>query len=763
MMEHPEPAVTLRDIVNVLRRHGRWILVGSVLAVVPAVAVLSQMPSLYRGEATVILDLRRSAIPGLPDGAPAQPSTIDPAVVRSEVSLLRSRPVAREVIVELDLESEPEFRKPGKLQVLARTAIEYGDSLGLPASDAAEWLRRELASGDEAGEAEPPIPGDPLEEVINAYQRKLTIGNDGRSYLISVSFMSENPVLAARIINTHVAAYVRSQTDLKRAVGRNAAAWLNDEMETLQTKVRRAEEAVQSFRESNQIVNAKGNTVLTQQIAEINSQLILASAERSSREARLLQARQLTRNGAADQGMDVMNSPLIQRLREQEAGALRREAELRNRLGQRHPDLQTAQAELRDLQDKIGSEIRRILESLSNEVAVVQAKETALGEQLSILEQRSAATEHAEITLRELEREAGASRNLYENLLAQRQLIGVQQGLQQPDVRVVSEATVPMKPSSPKTLQTVVMVMAMFGLLLTGLAFVREFLFRGIKGTADLERVAGVRCIGTIPLIPRRLTRKGNPAEAVVDQPRSRFADAIRSLRGSLPHAAGGQMPRSLLITSALPDEGKSTLSVALGRSLVNSGYRVLLVDADLRCPSVASTLGDRSAEGWLNDILEAGDSDAWPVRTESHSRLSYLACHETDAAPQDLLGSAEMRAVLERAAREFDIVLVDAPPVIAVSDALILSRMVEATLLVACWRRTPKDALALTMSQLAHAGARVVGAALNRVDVERGVFASGDPEAFRRHTDRYYAVAPKPRRLGSRLRSDPHGRQEAA
>jgi polysaccharide biosynthesis transport protein len=201
----------------------------------------------------------------------------------------------------------------------------------------------------------------------------------------------------------------------------------------------------------------------------------------------------------------------------------------------------------------------------------------------------------------------------------------------------------------------------------------------------------------------------------------------------------------------------------------VNAGYSVLLVDADLRRPSIASALGDRSPRGysnggWLNDILETGTNDIWPVRTDPHSRLSYLASRETDAAPQDLLGSPAMRGVLKRAARDYDVVLVDAPPIVAVSDALILSPMVEATLVVARWRRTPKDALSLTMAHLAHAGARVIGTVLNQVDVERGVFASGDPDAYRRLADRYYSGTSKSSRIpGLRLRREAAGTREAA
>lgn len=747
--ERYEPVVTFLDITSVLRRHGRWILAVTLLSAVLVGAALLQVPKRYLGEVTLMLDLRRPAVANLQgSAAQAQPSTVDPAVLRSEVKLLQSEPVAREVIRALRLDEVPEFRRPALLPSLAERSIAFAESLGLPARATVHWLRRELGAKDDDSTRPPQADGAPP-SLIRAYEERLTVSNDGRSHLIEVSFLSEDPALAARIANAHVEAYIRWQAETKRDLGRTASIWLNDELETLRARVQAAEEAVQRFREAEQIYSTaaatssqaapylRGDTVLAQRLAELNSQLTLATMDRNAREARLEQARALVARREADRITEVGSSPLIQRLREQEATVGRREAELRSRLGPRHPELLTVQAELRDLQNAIGAEIQRVLEGLSNDVRVARAREANLRAEIAALEQRSAQTARAEITLRELEREATVSRALHENLLTQRQVIGIQQGIQQSDVRVVSYATVPTRPSSPKVVQGALIAAGAVGLLLVAFAFAREFMFRGIKGVADLEQAIGLPCLGTVPLLPRRVMQSGRPADAM-GKPRSLFADSVRSVRATV------SLPKTLLITSALPGEGKSTLSVALGRSLAIAGYSVLLVDADLRHSSVAAALGDESRDGWLNDVLdveeEAGTAwpSIWPVRVEQWSGLHYLASRSGDGrAPQDLLASSAMHGVLERAAREYDVVLVDSPPILAVADALIMASQAEATLLVTWWRHTPKDAVALAVSKVTRAGGHLIGAVLNQVDMKRGSFAPNDPEIYR-----HYAMA---------------------
>ncbi|MCW8088095.1 GumC family protein [Sabulicella glaciei] len=742
-----EPFVTLRDVFGVLRAYWRPVLLATIVLAVLIGAALTQATPVFTAQATLVLDLRRPGIPGLPTGAPPPPVSPDPAILRSEVDMLGSRPVIREVVERLNLVELSEFRKPGLASRLA-------EALGFSLDDLKAQLREML------GRPEPePLGNDPLDWVISQYGDRLAIINDGRSYMIRVSFRSEDPALSARVANAHVAAYLRLQTELKREVGRSASAWLNSELEELQARVRSAEQAVQRFREENEIVEARGDTLLAQRIAEVNNQLTSAVSERSAREARLTQAREQVRRGEADRVTEVGGSPVIQRLREQEATVIRREAEQASRFGPRHPEILRIRAELRDLRSAIGQEIRRAISSLESEVAVAQARESDLRTQVSSLERRVATTEQAEITLRELEREAAASRSLYENLLLQRQQIAVQQGLQLPDVRVVSEATPPAKPSSPNVLRFTLMGAALAGMLLMGVAFVREFVHGGIRGVADLERATGLPCLGTIPALRRREIAKRGASEIMVQEPLSRFADAVRSLRVALlSQFPDRRPPATLLVTSALPGEGKTTLAFALAQSLVDAGHRVLLIDADLRRNSPVPRGEADARRVWLNDLLKPGGDELWPVLPDPETGLAYVPSRASDRAPQDVLGSPAVLRALKRAAHDFDVVLLDSPPLVAASDALVLGALAEATILVARWRRTPRDAAASAAAELAKAGFPVVGAVLTLVKSDSPLFQAGELETYRRQAKSYYDSLPAPQRPARE-----HGRRRAA
>jgi capsular exopolysaccharide synthesis family protein len=401
-----------------------------------------------------------------------------------------------------------------------------------------------------------------------------------------------------------------------------------------------------------------------------------------------------------------------------------------------------ANAEVRQVRARIRDETQKILRGLESEAVIARSREAALRRTLAELEQRLAEAEQAEATARDLERDAAATRSLYESLLARQKQVATQEGIQQADARVVSEAAVPLRASFPNRklfLAVALMAATTSGV---GLAMLRERSRQGFRSMQELEGVLGVRAIGEVPMLRGRAARRGGLAMHVRRSPRSLAAESMHTVRSRLALGAavrdGRPPPRVLAVTSALPGEGKTSVALALARSFAVSGRSVLLVECDLRNRSLARDLGQGARHPGLLAILE-GEASLEEVLGEAPGPgLRVLpAEREPHAQPQDLLHSERFRWLLERAEASFDYVVLDTPPLGVVSDALMLNHAVDAAVLVVRWESTPRDAAARALRSLDLAGIPVAGAVLNAADTRKSDYASGYPlagQAVRRY-----------------------------
>jgi capsular exopolysaccharide synthesis family protein len=732
------PSRPIHEIALALRRR-QWLIVGiGLLGFSLGAGGLLLVPPVYTAESSIVLDARKPRVVELP-GFVSEQKAPEVAELRSEVEVLQSEDLIRRVIERLDLKGHGEFRaQPSRLASIvgeARAAV----ASYLP------WLAAATPADD--GEVEQDDPEENSEmAMLQAYRKRLNVANDGRSYVIRVQYKSHDPALAAQIVNTHVRIYLDDQVAYKRAIGHKAAAWLKREIEGLENTLQASEMAVQEFRERNQIVLSGGTTLLSQQVASVNSQIPEAEADLAARESRLKHARELLRKGRFDTESQVLDSIVVQNLRQQESVLIRRQAELRTTYGEQHPAVMKVDAELRDLRQAMGQAVGRIVSQLENEVAVARTRDRELRARLFELEKRSLLADRGETKLRELEREVTANRSLMDVLLTRYKQVSAQEEIQQPDARIISTALAPINPSFPKFavhLPILFIGSTLFGVVL---AFLREFLQRGFKGSHEIEAECELPSLGSVPIVPCAWWKNGSPHDLVIERPRSSFTEAIRSVRNSIQAGfsveEGPEAPRTLLVTSSLPNEGKSVLALSLARSAVEAGKRTLLIDCDLRTPSLQKMIGpvDPIDRPDLSMVLNGQAFWADAVRSDVKSGLSFIAGAGSGRLRPDLLSSRAMHKLVDQARQLYDLVILDSPPITAVSDPLTLARFADATVLVVRWGTTPREIAKTSLNKLFQNGARLCGVVLTQVDMRRGVFSPAEVEYYQYRNRTYYA-----------------------
>ena len=712
----PEDEIDIRRALRTLWRR-KLLLFGTIFLItgLTGVMVFKVTPT-YTAETLIVVGQQKTNLINIERLLPEAP--LDALQVQTEVETLKAETLAAEVVQKLALFRDPEFIEPGFLK---RTM------------DALKRTIPGLGSGpSDAGPVEPKVLAD--NKAVQTVRAQTNIKPGVRSYMISLTFDSKSPKKAALVANTFAEIYIRRQLDAKLAAARSANDFLRRRLDTLRNRMLGAQAAVEAYRVQSGIVrtaNLAGNpsTLTTQQVAQINGQLVVARLERAGVAARLqtVEDRLANRRGAASAG-EVLQSPLIQTLRQQEAALLRSEAELSTIYGERHPRMIEVRAQARDLQTSIEIETARIVEGLRNEMRVTRARVVSLESSLRDLTERVADENLTQIRLGELEREAQADRDIYLAFLTRFKETSEQIDFQQADARIVSAATIPLFPSAPKKGRMLVLALVastLFGFLVVLIA---EKLKRGIHTPEEVERW-GTQVIGIVPNLNegwrawmRRGPRRSGSRERALSDPYSTFAEAMQRLRTVMHLGDPNKRPRIILFASALGGEGKSTVSRSFAEVAARSGQKTIHINCDLRRPD--TTRGFRfagHAPSGLADILKGEFIPDSAIVTDSDTGCHFLGPGLLDVgSPLDLLRSGAMRALIIRLSLEYELIVLDSPPVLPVSDALVLSRLADVTVYLVRWGHTSADAAFGGLKEL-HASARnIAGVMLTRANMRK-------------------------------------------
>jgi succinoglycan biosynthesis transport protein ExoP len=676
-----------RQLFLFRRRRGLFLIVVAAGLLLTTSATFL-LPVRYVATADIVIEPRREQALDLRQSPPTAPA--DSAAIDTEVELLKSRALAEQVVSRLDLDRDPEF-DPALRPTLLR-----------------------IMAGVQGAKTR-------AEAVVDRVERQLKVARVGFTYVIAVSFASRSPNKAATVANAFVALYRQQQLDAKSEASRRAADLLNSRLGGLRAQVDAAEHAVERYKAAHGLMtlpDSQGATSTEQEISNLDGQLATAKGERAETEARLSAALAQTAEGRpGDDIGEVLGSPVVQELRKQRDELAKQIAEMQGRYGPRHPDLLKAQRQQTELDAEIVQEIARVISNLRAQVEVARSRSSAIASAVAAAKGEQAQIDNASVELLGLQQNLDAVRTLYQAFLDRSKQTLAQDGMAEADARLVAPAKAPPSPAFPDRLMLIGVGLAasLFGGLLS--LWIAEGREDGLYAPEDVENRLGLSCLAVIPSMNDASSdTAAGPMSLVLDEPFSAFAETFRALKTGLTLTGAGGA-RILAVVSALPEEGKTTTCMCLGRIVARGGSPSVVVDCDLRRRAISRLLAAPPKAGLL-DVLSGKAALEDALVQDDASQLWLLPIGDEDGGEDDIFQSAAMSELLDALKRRFRVVILDTAPVLLVAETTALASKADAVLFLARWGKTPAEAAASVVKRLERAGAYLAGAALTQADL---------------------------------------------
>lgn len=708
-----------------LRRQYSVIIFTAALAVATSVIYLRITPPTYTAQVQILSEnpkaqfLQQQSLLAEPGGGTAQ--------IETQLLILKSQAIAISVINQLKLTDDPDFNGSGRpLQRLWRGVR--------------GWFGKQPADPQAAPEDRQ------LDGVIAAFEARLSAARVSISNVIEISFSSSSAVRAAEIANAVANAYITDQLNAKFEANRRAIAWLQDRLRELGQQASTAERAVNTFKAQNNIVSSGGKPIDEQQVTELNSRLVAVRAQESDTLARLNQFETILRSNSVDSssssigtldasGSDALSNPIINKLREQYLELTRRESEWSPRFGSQHLAVVNIRSRMQDIRKSILDEVHRLAESTRSDFEVAKQRRQDIEKQLAEAVSLSRATNSAELTMRDLEGSAKGYRSLYDTFL-QRYMGSVQQeSFPIAEARVISAASPPQSKSKPKT--ALILVLGILGgvALGVGLGLLRDAMDSVFRTSAEIEAALRLPCLSLVPLLQKPAPGPSQPDKppsqraistrsgiywAVIGMPLSRFAEAIRSIKLAIDLNPTKTSNKVVGITSSLPNEGKSTIAASLAQLIGHSGKSVIIVDCDLRNPSLSASLAPNATAGII-EVISGARSLEETVWRDPSTNLIFLPV--VRSAPllhtSEILSAEQTRKLFDKLRAMYDYIIVDLPPLTPVVDVRATTALVDCFILVVEWGRTKIDVVQHALHTAPNVYENLIGTVLNKTDIK--------------------------------------------
>ena len=723
------PVIRLADVLRVLRTR-KLIVIGTAALIVAITAlVVAQLTPVYRATAYVMVDPKRSNVTDTTAVVGGLP-TDSPSTVENQVQILMSRALAGVVVDKLSLMGAANALSPPQQEgPTLRERLDPAYWLG-PEWFGARWYEwfQVNVLGNMAGAdaqvtgAAPAPPLDPKDILVNQLRANLSVRGIGRSTTIAITFESAAPQSAVLVANTLASSYVEEQVKVKSDATQNASQWLATRLNELAAQSQASERMVEQYKAQHKLTDTAapaagpGTTIVQQQLSALNLQLISAQADLAQQEAKYEQVTALKQSGRSADVSQVVASPLILQLRQQEVELVRQEAELSSKYGPNHPRILDLDSQKENLSAKVDEEVRRVVETVQNDVVVARARVRSLQGSLAGLSDKVQTEDFARVKLTELTSAAASNKAVFEAFLERFKEIEGSDALQEPDARVISPAIVPTSPSFPN--KTLFLGAAVPGGLVLGLllAMMLDSLAKGFRTQEQVERVLSLPVLAALPEITGSSRSKRRSADRVINSPMSSYAEAVRGLQIGL--MLSDKPPKVVVVTSSVPSEGKTTVAISLARIASRSLQRVIVVDGDLRQPNVARTMNIATPRFGIAEALTGTPVEECLLK-DPLSDVRILSAQRL-RNPSDILSSECLAALIETLSKSCDLLVIDSSPLLATNDARILAQFADSVLFVVRWQRTSQDAALHALRSLNDAMAPVAGVVLSRADWEQ-------------------------------------------
>jgi capsular exopolysaccharide synthesis family protein len=712
------PAVMVRaaapgqeGLVETLRklwRRRRMILACTLALGGIGAAVAWSMPSYYVSEARVLVGVPAPRV--LNAEAIITDVSPDAERVANEAFILQSRNLAKTVIDRLRLAEDPEFnpelRQPSRWSRLFDVAIPVPPIVK-------DWMAQLRPPAPKPLPAEAATARD--DRIIDTLLSRVDVSLLGRSHVLSVKAEAQKAATSSAVANALAEVYLEYQRGEKVAALDRVDKFLLGRIDELREQVRRSDHAVEDYRRRHGLYRSNNATGVTaQQLSELNTQLISAQTAKAEAESRLNEAQGMRNGGMGGESVpDVLRSPLISSLKQQQADAERRAAEASATYGTRHPNMINAQAEVGNIQRRVAAEVAKTIDGLSREARAANARYEALKQNFERLKTQMGEVNDDSIQLEALERDAAVNRNLLEAMLNRaKQSVGTEDMLQA-NAKLVSPAAPAQAPSYPP--KPLIAFLGGIGGLLFGsaLALLRESGDRTFRRADQIETMTGLPVLAMVPQVSTRTP----PPMQVLRHPTSVYSEALRRVQIGIELSEAAASPKTILISSATPSEGKSVMTASLGRLLASNGKRVLLIDCDWRSPKLHQIFHCNNKDGLAGLLAEKTEvvlDDL--LHHDALSGADVLTSGSWSPRSAHLLSSPRMRHLLDALTPHYDFVILDTAPALVTADVLALARIVEKVVFVVRWGHTRRDAALEALKQIIDAQGDVAGVVFSRV-----------------------------------------------
>lgn len=687
----------------------KWGIISLVLVVtmVAILAVLAVTP-IYRAAATLMIEQKGAKVVSIEqvyglEGAGSE-------YLQTQFELLKSRALAERVVRQLNLTTHPEFdprQQPEPLIDIKGLLANFDFHKVVPAT-----LPGDLEDPEALTEAEI------FDEVTRAFMERVTIAPQGKSQLVQVQVEMADANTAAIAANALANGFIESQLEATMDMSLTATNWMNSRLGELRTKLKDSEDRLQAFREAENLVDVDGvATISAAELSLTGDRMIDARRQRAEAESQYRQV-QAMRGGGWERLATipaVLGHPLIQQFKAEQAKAQAKVEELSKRYGPRHPAMTAARSELSAAQGSLKGQVEQIVAGIERNYQLAMANENSLQASFNANKSQIQEISRKEFQLRELQREVDGNRALYDTFMTRLKETAATADLETANARVVDPATVPTEPVKPKK-ALIVAIAALLALFAgVGLTLLLEALNNTFKSTEEIENRLNLPVLGILPQL--KVKERGELARMFVNDKEKSFSESIRTIRTGVVLSGMDHPHKLMVITSSIPGEGKSTVSVNLAFAL-GQMERVLLIDADLRRPTLAKSFEFPVGTPGLANLI------AGTARLEECIQqvdgIDMICAGTVPPNPLELLSSPRFAKAVEVLKSKYDRVIIDSPPTQAVSDAIVLSTFADSLLYVVKSASTHIPLVEKGVGQLLQNNAPVKGIVLNQVDIKK-------------------------------------------
>lgn len=716
------PAALIETFLNVVRRQLAPIAFFTVLTTALSALYLYVTPPTFKAQATMLID--RGKVQFFQQQQMFLDSPVDAAAIESQIQILLSDNIARAVIKNLHLTEDPEFGK--------RSAGLLGSVLN--------FLRP----------SQPSSEADTTRRLVSQFESRLDAKRIGGSFMIAVTFTSHNAERAAQIANATVDGYINYQLQEKFEATHRGNVWLQDRIRELAAESAAADRAMADFKAKHNIASTGSGRLLSdQQLSDLNTRLLDARSQTSAAQARLDRLESiLTRNDDFDDAKvnaavaDSLSNTIITQLRTKYLDLLHRETDLRTRVGPDHLAVVTIRRQMHEIRHSIFDELQRIAEAYKSDLAIAEQRQQAVETALADVVSQSGKDNEVQSVLLDLESAAKARHSLYSDFEQRYAQSVPSESFAISDARLVADATAPLGKSWPNPL--LVLAIGAFGGLMIGgaIGLLREMLDRVFRTSEQIERVLRTSCIALVPAVksetpsnspsnlpgktsvlaegPRIIVRRSNIIWNISESPFSRSAEALRSLKLAVDLNCIDRARRVIGVTSAVPNEGKTTIAASFALLVAQGGARVVLVDADLRNPSLSRALAPNANCG-IVEVISGKASLEEVMWKDASTNMAFLPAFTPFrlANSSEILASDRTVRLVERLSQSYDYVVIDLSPLVPVVDVRATGRLVDAYVLVVEWGRTKIPMVERALGEAPGVYENLLGVVLNKADIK--------------------------------------------